>query len=72
MRKNYEVFMGEERLRLSRKGSAEALGMKKGRSVPPEWPSFVLLAHQIAAFFSFFFSDRLRASCITQPECTEA
>lgn len=45
---------GEERQRSSRKGSAEALGIKTGRSVPPEWPSFGLLAHQIAAF-SFFF-----------------
>lgn len=66
---------GEERRRLSRKGTAEALGIKTGRSVPPEWPSFGLLAHQIDAFS--FFPDRLTASAqpgvyVTQLECAEA
>lgn len=58
---------GEERRRLSRKGTAEALGIKTGRSVLPEWPSFGLLAHQIASFsFSFFrpFSDFSAAWCV--------
>lgn len=71
---------GEERRRLSRTGTAEALGIKRGRSVQSEWPSFGLLAHQIAAFSFFFFSsspNRLTASAqpgvyVTQLECTEA
>lgn len=66
---------GEERRRLSRTGTAEASGIKTGRSVLPEWPSFGLLAHQIAAFS--FFSDCLTASAqpgvyVTQLECAEA
>lgn len=53
MRRNYEAFKGGRETEIEQKRNCRGFRNQKGRGVPPEWPSFALLAHQIAAF-SFF------------------
>lgn len=73
MRRNYEALRGVEGRRLSRKGNAEALGIKNGkRSV---W--MPVLRGLGASDRCVFFSDSLTALAwpgvyITAVECTEA
>lgn len=54
MSRNYEAFKGGGETEIEQKRNCRGFRNQKGRGVPLEWPSFALLAHQIAAF-SFFF-----------------
>lgn len=49
MGRNYEAFKRGRETEIEQKRNCRGFRNQKGRGVPLEWLSFVLLAHQIAA-----------------------